>query len=304
MARAHHHEIVGARQHKLDGLARAQSHQCRHRLHGRIGLAAERAADAGQDHANLRHRQTEDLGCRRLHAVHRLARRPDHDPAGIVDLRHRTARLHVAVHLRGCFIGGLDDHLGAREAMLDITLSHRGLGTDVHRQQPFEAPQIGGKLFVNGGSTFGQRIFRRQQRRKLLVLHLDELDGPPRRGQIDSRDRSDRLAHIAHMVPREHVLVLDERPVQPRKVGAGQDASDAWQARRARDVDPDDACMRVRRQQVGAMQHPRARDVVDIDRTAGDLLGAFETRNGFADGGVLTHRDASAAAEMASTMAT
>ena len=289
VACSHHHEVVRARQHELDRLARAHRHKRRHRLYRRVALAAKCPAHARQDHAHLGHRYAQDLRSGRLDPVHRLARGPDHDAAGVVYLGHRSARLQIAMHLGRGFVAALHHHIRLRKCGGHIALGHGGLCTDIDRQGAFETPPVFSKLRMNCRCAIGQRILGRRQGGQLVVVDLDQIERLTRCCQVIRRHGCHRISRVPYDVRSQHFLVLDKGAITAGKVGTGQDAPDARQGERCRDINRHDACVWIRREQVGAVQHAVAVNIVDEDGTSVDLFSAVQPRNILADTDVLRH---------------
>jgi hypothetical protein len=87
-----------------------------------------------------------------------------------------------------------------------------------------------------------QRRMRRVVGRQFLHSKLDERDRFPRGGIVHRGDGCDRLAAIAHLVPRQGMLAARDRQNAESlvAVGAGDDRLDAWQAGRRRHVHIED----------------------------------------------------------------
>ena len=122
-------------------------------------------------------------------------------------------------------------------------------------------------------------------RRQRLVLDGDRphrLAGVLERLRGDDRDG---LAVVAHAIDREHRLVgeLEAVGLGAGHVGVRQHGVHAGQRERRRDVDRDDARVRVRAAQRRAVQHPGDVEVARVRELAGDLGHAVGALDGLAD---------------------
>ncbi len=86
------------------------------------------------------------------------------------------------------------------------------------------------------------------QRVERLVLHDDGFQRAPRRLGMIGRDRGDGLADVAHVVLREHGLILRDEPVGERSghVFGREHGLDTTNLPRRRRVDANDARVRMR----------------------------------------------------------
>ena len=106
-----------------------------------------------------------------------------------------------------------------------------------------------------------------------LVLDLDRGGRPPRLLRVLGGDERDRLAEVAHPVEREHRLVGELEPVAlvAGDVLVREDGVDAGHRDGLRDVDRDDARVRVRAAEGVAPEHPGGEEVARVGELAGDL---------------------------------
>ncbi len=111
--------------------------------------------------------------------------------------------------------------------------------------------------------------------RQRLVLHVDQLERVVRRVLVGRDHERHLLALEVDLVAREHGLrvVGDRRhPREPERleVLGGDDGGDVRMRERLRGVDREDARVRVRATEHGAVDHPRKPDVVEVRALAAD----------------------------------
>ena len=133
-------------------------------------------------------------------------------------------------------------------------------------------PTAAASIFLPGcGDLFGaqtHRLFRIEHGRQLLVLDLDELDGPLRNLLVVRGDGRDLLSGEEDLALGEHRHVDDGTAVARarRQVGARDHGVHAPQRRRLRGIDAHDLGARE-----GAAQRPAGEDAGDLD--VGRVLG-------------------------------
>ncbi len=117
------------------------------------------------------------------------------------------------------------------------------------------------------------------------VLDVDEIERPERGLLVAGDHRGDRVAHVAHALGGERVLVLRHRqnPEGDGEILAGEHEVHARARLRARHVDRFDRRMRMRRAQQLAMQHARQHHVVGEARQARHLGAAVHAAPRLAD---------------------
>ena len=252
--------------HRPPGLPRERD---RERLHLRVRLRSEAAAQVRHLDAHVRDRDSEQVGDLGAHEERVLAGRPERDLVAL-DLGDHRVRLHrVLVDGREGVLA-LDDDVRPREDRLELAAVDPVPVADVpvtRRDLPQAVEEaglrlaLGDELRVGGG-----RVRHVRDHRQLLVLDLDQLDGRGCGRHGLGRDRGDLLSVEAHLVDRQDRPVLDRVPVvgvDVVEVGAGEDADDAGHALGGRGVDRDDPAVGDRAPQHLAVQHPRDEQVAD-----------------------------------------
>ncbi len=120
-----------------------------------------------------------------------------------------------------------------------------------------------------------ERLAGVHDRRQRLVLDVDQLQGVVGRVLVGRDDERDLLALEAHLVAGEHGLGVvgdrrHPRQAQRLEVLGGDDRGDVGMRERLGRVDRDDARVRIRAAQDGAVHHAREPDVVEIVALAAD----------------------------------
>ncbi len=232
----------------------------------RIELAARAvaAADVVLDHLDGVFRQIDLLRQDAAVEERHLGGAGHREPAlGSVPLGHDAARLHgEAIVAPGAH--GFAPCVG-RIAKRRVGVALAGL-EDQRPVGPGRFEQQARPL--RGAGAVGDR-------RQRLDLHLDGLERVlAARHAVGQHDR-DRLADVAHLVVRDHRLLVGfelRQRLQPhrddrraaRHVGGGDHRMDAGPAQRRRDVERDDAAVRHRTAQDHRMQQSREDEIVDI----------------------------------------
>jgi len=125
-----------------------------------------------------------------------------------------------------------------------------------------------------------------EQRRQKLVGDLDELHRPGCRGLVDGGHRRHLVAHEAHLLLGQHVLVVAGRAdavEHVRHVFAGDYGLDPGQGLGRGGVDRDDPRVRVRAGEDLAVEHVGQRDVFGEHGPTGDLGRSVGARVAAAD---------------------
>jgi hypothetical protein len=234
-------------------------------LEARVELAAEPAADRGRDHAHGRRPHAEDVSDAVAHVERVLGRGVDDVAAALVS-RDGAARLDRELVLAGRLELVLDDEVGARERVLDVAPRQARRPRHVAFARPFDDRRIGPPLGVDqprGGRKRRLEVGHRLQR---FQLDLDGARPGIRLLEGLRGDGGDRLAGVAHDVPRQQRLVLDEPAGDPRGVRRRRDRVDTRQQLRATRVHLNDPRRCERRAHEPPVQHPRLLVIDAVDR--------------------------------------
>ena len=118
-----------------------------------------------------------------------------------------------------------------------------------------------------------------------LVGDADLLGGAARLLRVLGGDEGDRLAEVADAIDREHRLVRELEPVGLRAghVGVGQHGVDAGHRHRLREVDLDDARVRVRASNRVAPEHAGGDQVARVGEFPGHLRDRVRALDALAD---------------------
>jgi hypothetical protein len=272
--------------HRPAGLSRERDGE---RLHLRVRLGPEAAAEVRHLDADVGNRHAEEVGDLGADEERVLTARPQRDLVA-VDLCDHRVRLHrVLVDGRERVLA-LDDEIGMREHRLDLALVEAIPVADVpvaRRELPEPVEQSG--LGVDVGDerrSRRDRLLHVADDGQLLVLDDDRVERRCRLGGGLRGDRSDLLAVEAHLVDRDDRTILDRVPVvriDVTEIDTGEYADDAGHPRGLGRVDRDDAAMRDRAPQDTAVQHSRHEHVADELRLAAQLLARVTARARHAD---------------------
>ncbi len=170
--------------------------------------------------------------------------------------------------------------------------------------------QVAGRLVLELRGALAQRVLRRYDRGQRLVIDFDQL-GRVARGECRlGQDRGERLAHVAHALPRERPMrqlddsrtrrcsksalaniqrvdrvgrVLDAREAVGNVVRTGEHGAHAGGAPRSGRVDAHDARMRVRRAQERAVELSLEAYVVGVAPSSGEEAVVLDARDRPAD---------------------
>ena len=164
-------------------------------------------------------------------------------------------------------VGRLVDDVGSR---------HRVPRRQVHRPG---RPQ----LLVNQGRAVPRSLRGGEDRRQLLVVHVDKGQRLQRPFLIRRRSRGHGLADVAHLVHGEDLLVLDGVAVAPLRHVPRRDHGDPRERPGLLHVDGPDPRMRQRAAQDLAPQHPRLGHVRPVDGLPRDHLGTVRAYDRCAD---------------------
>ncbi len=230
-----------------------------------VDLDAERAADVARDDAHAVLVERQPAGDDPLHHVRRL-------PA--VVHRHRFVGAVVVGEDRARLQG--DAGVAAElERVLDDEVRGLHRGVDAARVDAALEAQVAVEFRVDLRRGGIERALGVESGRQLLVLDLERLDCVLGLGARGCEHGDDRLALPARHVDGEGILrrrahareVREHADVgfaHQRDLGAGDDARHARHRRGLLRLDRDDPRVRVRRAQVGDVQHARQHQVVDV----------------------------------------
>ena len=134
------------------------------------------------------------------------------------------------------------------------------------------------------GADFSHRLSRRQDRRKLLVLHLDHERGAARGPLVFSSDDTDGFADIPDLPDRQNGFVLDEgTKFASLQISTRQDTDHAWKLFRSARVVGLDACMSMRATQNSSMKHSWPVQIRNILRPARHFLARVQPWDAFSN---------------------
>jgi hypothetical protein len=189
-------------------------------------------------------------------------------------------------------IGALDDHVGLAQGPVHVP-----------RLEPVaEVHQVAGKLRVELGRVRPQGVDRVEDRRQLLVLHLDETARLRRDLLGLGRHRRHLVPDAPHNVPLEGEVVPGVAERALLDVGARDHPEDAGQRLRLPRVEVPDPRVGHPGPQDPAPDHPGHLEVGEVPDGAGHLLDRVQLRDAGADDPerlrVRRHRTASASARI------
>ncbi len=271
----------------VDDLHRPVRVQREHRavhLHREVLAAAERAADPAEVDAHLLQRQSEarrDLGPVDMQP---LRRDVDVDAALAVGYREPRLGPEERLILAADLVHATDGDVALR---VDVSVANLDVAHDVRARvvEVAMAPRrsLGMQIFELGRALHvGDRLER-------LVLDDDAFGSAARLLRVLGGDEGDRLAVVEDTVDRQHGLVLELEPVRllPGHVVVCEHRVHPRHRNRLRDVERDDARVRVRAAQRVAPEHPRDDQVARVGKLALHLRRRVDPRNELADPSLL-----------------
>ena len=272
----------------LDRLARLARQTEGEGLEVHHRLAAEAAADLGRGDPNSRDVHAEQLRAVPADRVLPLGGAPDLRLAVLRYASHAGVRLDVALVDRLGIELALDHDVGFREPGLDVALSDLDPLDDVGGLVGLRIDPFGEEVVVQ---YRGVRFHRRDGVDDVgqhLVVHLDEIEGPGRDGQVDGGDRRDGVPVVEHLLVGKdvlgHVPVVDhglagrlETRGEAREVGARQHRLDSRQGLRLRGVEGADPGVGVRASKDTSDQHVREGEVRAEAGPSRDLVHPVRT---------------------------
>jgi hypothetical protein len=134
----------------------------------------------------------------------------------------------------------------------------------------------------------GHRFDLSEHRGPFLVVDLDEPGGLLGDVWIGGKHQGHRFADVAHLLDREHGLVVERRAVvrighDAGHVPGGQHAMHAGKGSRRLRIDPPDATVREGAAHDLPVEHARQPESVDVLGPSRQLGPGFESGNGVAD---------------------
>ncbi len=240
-----------------------------------IALAAEAAAVRAGDHAHVRGRNLQRIGEGAMDIVRHLRGRPERELAFAIHRRDRGVLLDWQMRIALVEEQILENVVGLGERFVHVAELEGLKAVDIALLAVALDARLGRRERLLG---IGDGLER-------LVLDVDEIERLERGLLVAGDHRGDRVAHVAHALRRERVLVLRHRqdPEGDRKILAGEHEVHARACLRARHVDRFDRRVRMRRAQQLAMQHARQHHVVGEAREARHLGAAVHAAARLAD---------------------
>ncbi len=167
------------------------------------------------------------------------------------------------------------------EAMADV---RAGLGLERR-----EIGEVAGERLarVDERRAGRQRLLERDHGGQRRVVDLDQLERLGGGRFVDRDHRGHRIALVAGDVHGEHRAVAERGAVErldpAREIGAGEHRQHARVRAGAARIDAIDPRVRVGRAQHLRVRHARHREVGDVARAPGDLLGGVDARDRLPD---------------------
>ncbi len=239
----------------------------------------EVAADGRLQHAHAVAGRSQRLGQVSLIEERHLGRRPHRQPVLEIPVgdRHHRAQAGRGDEVQPVLT--LDHGGGGGERGLDVAVAELVAQVGVIRRPPL----------VHQRRARPHRRHRIEHGGQLCVLDLDEVERCLRDGRALGRHRGDLVAHTADLVRLQRDLVLGEAERVLLDLDAGEHGQHAGQRRRPCRVDPHDPRVGVPGSQDLAVDQPRQRQVVQVARAAGDLVGPVALGHVLADDGQRGH---------------
>ena len=286
----HHGHVVFAGKSQFDRPARCLRQQRGYGLVGKFTLAAETAADTRGNDTHLRHGQTQRNSGVHLHAGDALRRRPEGDLAVAVHFRQGRTGLHIHVILGRHQVFVFHDDVASVPGRIGVAFHELGETNGVRFLGQFIHGGVFVALFMDDRRARFQRFFDIRYGFEFFVFYLDKPQGLPRRHQVNRRHGRDRFSAVAHLIPRQGKLVLDEHAdVIVWQVRSHQDRLDAGQRPGPGSINGQDPGMGVMTAEQGRVQHAGAGNVVSINGPPGRLFRSFDARDGGPDDRVNLH---------------
>ena len=198
------------------------------RLHLRVGLRAEAAAEVWDDDPNGADLEPEQVGDLGLDEERMLAIRPQRHPVAVV-MGDRGVGLHRVLVDRRERVRPLDRDGGVRARPLDVPGARSRGGSRRCPAVP-RARRARGRVRRSGGvrGARGARdraLLERVEHGQLVIVDLDRSQRRLGRVLVDRRDRRHWLADEPHPIERDDRTILDRVSVvglDVREIGAGQ----------------------------------------------------------------------------------
>ena len=149
---------------------------------------------------------------------------------------------------------------------------------------------IGSELIVNQRCVFLQRLIRREGRRQLLVVTVDEIDGLFSGRFVNGGNCRDDIADVAHLFAGEDLLILNrEAESLARHITRRKNRQDARQCARPARVEPPDLGVGYGTPKELGVEHRRQDDIHRIGSAPRDGLRAVQARVRLADNFEMFH---------------
>src|SRR5271165_3205720 len=218
-----------------------------------------------------------------------------HDVRALRGSPHGVVLVAVVAHDHGRRLGGQGArHLGERDLVLGdeirfgdglvgiapLHLPERAVGLEIRAAR---VDQVARETLIQLRSAFLQGIRGRENRRKLLVLDLDQIDRLVRDLLRLGGDDRDLIAYVEDLGLEHEAMHRPAEAGQERRVLVRDDGAHAFERFGLGGIDLHDARVRIRAPLRPADQHVGKREVVEKERLAGDELPRFLARRVFAD---------------------
>ena len=233
----------------------------------RVALAAEAAAVGRGDDADLGGGELEHLGEGAVHIVRRLGRAPERElavgqgrPVG-----HRRVLLHR--QMRAALE---EEQVLAHQIRRGEPLVHVA---ELEVDEFVDVAAVA--VVVDAGLGVRHRILSVRDRAQRLVGHVDQVERGGRDFLTHRGDACHRVAHEAHLVARQGMLILahGQNPEGDRQVSTRQHSLHTRQGLGSRGINTRDAGVGMGTAEQLGVQHAGEEEVVGESRHAGDFGG-------------------------------
>ena len=242
------------------------------RLGSRVDLATEATAGGATDELQFVEWPVE-VRCDDAHReVHRLRGRVDDEATAGLGHDLADLRLHRNVLDGGGAVDALHDHVSLLEGLVDVALADL---TPIHLAFKMGIP-VAPVVDLRGIAV--ERLADVEQRRQLLVGHLDGLGRSDCKRLVVCGDSRDGLALVAHVcLSKQWLIAWDAEPFNVAMdvlmhVLVGDDGMDALHCLGSRRIDRDDFGVVVWRTECLGPERAGDAHVVDVARACRDML--------------------------------